>query len=147
MPLIAGQVEPFHHRAKKGTKGAGAIFSGAVLVKDTALTPDGWKIAPTSGAVKPFGFLIGANLVGGDAATGDTNISVVTEGEVNVIADGAIEPNSYVQPSGTTAGQVIVWDGAAETNKVGLYLGDKSGTGAVEAAADGDVIRIIKEAD
>ena len=44
MALIAGQVEPFNHRAKKGTKGAGVITSGAVLAIDTALTPDGWKL-------------------------------------------------------------------------------------------------------
>ena len=141
MALIAGQAEPFHHRAKKGIKGAGVIFSGAVLVIDTALTPDGWKIAGLTG-VKPFGVLIN-----GDAATGDTTISVCVEGEVNVIAGAAIQPNNYVMLDGAVAGRVKVWDGAAETTKVGFYAGDKTGTGTVEAAADGDVIRIIKEAD
>ena len=60
MALIAGQVEPFNHRAKKGTKGAGAITSGAVLAKDAALTPDGWKLC-TSALLKPFGVLINAD--------------------------------------------------------------------------------------
>ena len=92
MPLIAGQVEPFHHRVKKGTKGAGVIPSGSVLAIDTALTPDGWKQAVTA-SVKPFGVLINA-----DAATGDTNIAVCTEGEVNVVAEAAIQPNTYVMP-------------------------------------------------
>lgn len=147
MVLIAGQAEPFEHRAKKGTKGAGAIFAGAVLVPDTALTPDGWKIAPTTATIKPFGILIGAGLVGGDAATGDTNISVGIEGEFNVIAGGTIEPNTFVMTDTATAGRVIAWAGGIEGAKVGLYLGDKSGTGALEAAAVGEVIRIIKEAD
>ena len=50
--------KPFHHRAKKGVKGAGTIAAGAVLIKNTALTPDGWKIAPTSANIKPSGVLI-----------------------------------------------------------------------------------------
>jgi hypothetical protein len=141
MALIAGQVEPFHHRAKKGTKGAGVITAGSVLIKDTALTPDGWKVAPTTANVKPCGILINA-----DAATGDTNITVCLEGEVNVTLDGALEPNNYVMFSTTTAGRVMAWDGASEATKVGFYAGDKGGS-APEAAADTNIIRIIKEAE
>lgn len=140
MPLIAGQVEPFHHRAKKGIKGAGVITAGSVLVIDTALTPDGWKIAGLTG-VKPFGVLLNA-----DAATGDTVITVGVEGEVNVVAGAAIEPNLYVMLDGAVAGRVKAWDGVAETTKVGLYLGNKGGS-VPEAAANNDVIAIIKEAD
>jgi hypothetical protein len=140
MPLIAGQVEPFEHRAKKGTKGAGVIPSGSVLVKDAALTPDGWKQA-VAASVKAFGVLINA-----DAATGDTNISVCIEGEVNVIAEAIIEPNTYVMP-GTAAGQVKAWDGTAETTKVGLYLGNNGSGSTPVACAAGEVIAIIKEAD
>jgi hypothetical protein len=139
MPLIAGQVEPFHHRAKKGIKGAGVIPSGSILTPDTSLTPDGWKIAVTA-SVKPYGVLLNA-----DAATGDTVITVGIEGEMQVIAGGTIEPNNYVMP-GATAGQVQLWNGTAETNKIGLYLGDKGGQ-VPEVAGNGDVIRIIKEAD
>jgi hypothetical protein len=141
MALIAGQAEPFHHRAKKGIKGAGVITAGSVLVKDTALTPDGWKIAPTTANIKPCGILLVA-----DAATGDTTITVGLEGEFNVVCDGAIEPNNYVAFSTTTAGRVIAWDGASEATKVGFYAGDKGGS-SPEAAADGNVIRIIKEAE
>jgi hypothetical protein len=140
MALIAGQMEPFHHRVKKGIKGAGVITSGSILVIDTALTPDGWKIAGLTG-VKPFGVLVNA-----DAATGDTTIAVCIEGEVNVVAGAAIQPNNYVMLDGAVAGRVKVWDGVAETTKVGFYAGDKGGS-VPEAAADGDVIRIIKEAD
>ena len=82
----------------------------AVLAIDTALTPDGWKQAVTA-ASKPFGVLINA-----DAATGDTNIAVCIEGEVNVVAEAIIQPNTYVMP-GTAAGQVKAWDGTAETNQ------------------------------
>ena len=139
MALTAGQVEPFHHRAKKGIKGAGVIPAGSILTKDTALTPDGWKIAVTA-SVKPYGVLLNA-----DAATGDTTITVGIEGEMQVITEAAIEPNNYVMP-GTASGQVKAWDGAAETTKIGLYLGDKGGQ-VPEAAAALDVIRIIKEAD
>jgi hypothetical protein len=140
MALIAGQVEPFHHRVKKGTKGAGVITSGSVLAIDTALTPDGWKQAVTA-SVKPFGVLINA-----DAATGDTNISVCTEGEVNVVAEAAIQPNTYVMP-GTAAGQVQAWNGTAETNKIGLYLGNNGSGSTPVACGVGEVIAIIKEAD
>ena len=140
MPLVAGQVEPFNHRAKKGTKGAGVIPSGAVLAKDAALTPDGWKLC-TSALLKPFGVLINA-----DAATGDTNISVCLEGEVNVVAEAIIEPNTYVMP-GTASGQVKAWDGTAETTKIGLYVGNNGSGSTPVACAAADVIAIIKEAD
>jgi hypothetical protein len=141
MALIAGQPEPFHHRAKKGIKGAGVITAGSILVVDTALTPDGWKVAPTTATTKPFGVLIN-----GDAATGDTTISVLVEGEVNVVADGVIEPNTPVATSTATAGRVVTIGAGTEANRVGLYLGDKGGS-SPEAAAQGDVIRIIKEAE
>ena len=126
MPLVAGQVEPFEHRAKKGTKGATVIPAGSTLVIDTALTPDGWKQG-VAASVKPFGVLINA-----DAATADTNIAVCIEGEVNVVAEAAIQPNTYVMP-GTAAGQVKAWDGTAETTKIGLYLGN-NGSGSTPVA-------------
>jgi hypothetical protein len=140
MALIAGQVEPFNHRVKKGTKGAGVITAGQVLAIDTALTPDGWKVA-TAALVKPFGVLVNA-----DAATGDTVISVCVEGEVNVVAEAAVQPNTYVMP-GTAAGQVKAWDGVAETTKVGLYLGNNGSGSTPVACGAADVIAIIKEAD
>ena len=140
MALIAGQIEPFSQRVKKGTKGAGVIPSGSVLVIDTALTPDGWKQA-VAASVKPFGILLNA-----DAATGDTNISVGIDGECNVIAEAIIQPNTFVMP-GTAAGQVKAWDGTAETTKVGLYLGNNGSGITPVACAAGEVIAIIKEAD
>ena len=140
MPLVAGQIEPFEQRVKKGTKGAGVIPSGSVLAIDTALTPDGWKQAVTA-SVKPFGVLINA-----DAATADTNIAVCLEGEVNVVAEAAIQPNTYVMP-GAAAGQVQPWNGTAETNKIGLYLGNNGSGSTPVACGVGEVIAIIKEAD
>jgi hypothetical protein len=139
--LIAGTAEGFHHRAKKGVKGAGVIPAGAVLVPDAALTPDGWKVAPTTATTKPYGILLVQ-----DAATGDTNVTVGIEGEFAVVAGGTIEPNQYVMTDSGTAGRVKVWDAVAETTKVGLYLGHKGGN-LPEAAAAADVINIIKEAD
>ena len=140
MALIAGQIEPFSQVVKKGTKGAGVVPSGSVLVIDTALTPDGWKQA-VAASVKPFGILLNA-----DAATGDTNISVGVRGECNVVAEAIIQPNTYVMP-GTAAGQVKAWDGTAETTKVGLYLGNNGSGSTPVACAAGEVIAIIKEAD
>lgn len=142
MALIMGSVEPFHHRAKKVNKGTSAgITRGHVCIQDTATTPDSWKTATAGVTAGPFVICINA-----DAATADTHFTACVSGEVTVKADGAIEPGKYVMSSAATAGEVVVWDGTNASAKVGVYLGDK-GNNAVEAAADGDVIRIIKEAD
>lgn len=156
-----GNVETLKYQAiwKKATSGSSAIAPGKVA-KLTESTGIG-AVAPASANVLgPFGVVPKLYPVNVDA---DDTFTVITGGgEVYVTADGAIKPNSRVQCSASTAGEVVAFTVAAagttpseaevelagETfNKVvGTYVGhvdEGSGfTNEATDAADGDIIRI-----
>ena len=156
-----GNVETLKYQKiwKKATSASSAILPGKV-VKLTESTGVG-AIAPASAGVKgPFGVVPRLYPVNVDA---DDTFTVITGGgEVYVKADGAIKPNSRVQCSASTAGEVVAYvvaaagttpteaeveaAGEAFNQVVGTYLGhvDEGSGLAAEAtdAADGDIIRI-----
>ena len=136
MPL--GNVEPFNLSIKKFNKATNAqIPLGKICIRNTALTPDGWKQCDAAGADGPF--VVAVNEL---AATTDASFAgAQAPAEVIVEAGAAIEPGAYVKTD--AAGDVIthVTGTDAEVKIVGKYLG-KEGDSLSLAAADGDKIRI-----
>lgn len=141
-----GSAEPGQGFVKKdgATKASGGVFAaGDLLARDTATAPDGWKIAPST-AVKPFAVAMEAY------ASGTTTLAIGLRGIFNMTMEGACEVGNYVMPASTRPGFVKVWDAVAETTKVGRYLGhrgENDATNIATAAADGDQVLILVEAD
>ena len=156
-----GNTETLKYQAiwKKATSGGSAILPGKVvkLTESTGVA----AITPASANVLgPFGVV--PNLYPLNADSDDTFTVITGGGEVYVKADGAIKPNSRVQPSAATAGEVVAFVVAAAGTTpseaevelagekfnavVGTYVGhvDEGSGLAQEAtdAADGDIIRI-----
>jgi hypothetical protein len=128
---IGGTGTPGSRSVKKTTA---AIAKGDVVAKGTGGDTDKWLTAATT-STGPFGVCIEA------AALNTTSFSIIEDGEVNVTADGAITPNSYVMRSGSTAGQVVTYAGTNEALIVGRYLRHEGEDSADQTdAADGDVI-------
>lgn len=145
----AGDYEPGTavYQQKKHTT---AIAKGDLLVLDG--TSHGWKTAPTTATVGPYAVATKAQLAG------DVMASVVTDGIVYLVADGAINPGDMVVPSATTAGRVISYVATVTPSATtatseflrpcGIYIGhvDEGGgttAGNVQtAAAAGEVVRI-----
>ena len=153
--MTLGSVQPGMGRVLTVKKNAtDAIAAGSVCVIDTALTADGWKIAPASAGNKgPF--VVAVNK---DAAATDAKFAAAFPGTaVTVTADGAIEPGAEVQCSSSTAGQIVVFAGSSVASTptqadvqnvqgdrlrvVGRYLGHEdelTGGSPATAAADGE---------
>jgi hypothetical protein len=130
---IGGTGTPGSRSVKKTSA---AIAKGDVVAKGTGGDTDKWLKAATT-SVGPFGVCIEA------AALNTTSFSLIEDGEVNVTADGAITPNSYVMRSGSTAGQVVTYAGTNEALIVGRYLRHEGEDSADQTdAADGDIIVI-----
>jgi hypothetical protein len=134
---IGGTGTPGSKRVKKIAHATTApITKGDVVAKGTGGDTDKWTRASTT-ATGPFAVAIES------ALSPDTSFSMVDDGEVLVVADGAITPNSYVTRSGTTAGQVIAYAGTDEALIVGRYLRHEGEDSADQTdAADGDIIVI-----
>lgn len=111
-----------------------AITKGDVVY----LSSNKWKTAATSSS-GPFAVCIKT------AATADTVVDLIIEGDVYVVADGTINTNSSVVVSASTAGQVQATATVGATNVVGQYLGhenEPSGTVGATQAVDAEIIRI-----
>lgn len=140
--MTLGSVQPGTGNVISAGKDAtNAISIGALVVRDTATSPDSWKIAPaTGGAVGPFGACVNKA-----AAATDTSFSMALPGTfVTMKAQGAIEVGSEVFNSATVAGSVAA---TGTGDPCGRYLGHESeltGKTPGTAAADGETNCIVR---
>jgi len=136
MPL--GNTEPFNLNVKTQNKATNAAIAlGKVALRDTAITPNGWKQGASAGANGPF--CVAVNKL---YATTDPIFSAAfAPSEVIVEAGGAIQPGAYVKVDGNGDVVAHVTGTDAEATIVGRYVG-KEGENTPTAAADGDAIRV-----
>ena len=125
----------------RGNKAAGfAVARGDILVKDTATTPDSYKIA-TAGAAIPGPFYIATQA----ATSAETGVSLAVGGIWNVTGGDTIEPGDDVMLSTTVNGQTVkstaVTTVALVQGKVGVSLGnaDTFGSSATTASTVGQL--------
>lgn len=117
------------------------IAAGALCVRDTAITPNGYKTAPAAaGGTGPFVVCVNRS-----ATAADTAFAAAFPGTLATVkAQGVIQPGAPVYASATVAGSVA----AAGTGDIcGRYIGhdnglELSGKTPATAAADGDAIII-----
>ena len=139
--MTLGSVQPGAEVWTVGKDGTNPISLGALCVRDTATTPDSYKIAPAAaGALGPF-----VVCVNKAAAATDTAFSAAFPGSfVTVKGQGAIEVGSEVFASATVAGSVA---GAGTGDPCGRYMGHENeltGKTPGTAAADGETNLIIR---
>jgi hypothetical protein len=119
----------------RGNKAAGfAVARGDILVKDTATTPDSYKInAP--GAAIPGPFYIATQ----SATSAETGVSLATGGIWVVTGGDTIEPGDDVMLSTTVGGQCVkstaVTTVALLQGKVGVSLGNADTFGTQNTTA------------
>jgi hypothetical protein len=139
--MTLGSVQPGAEVWTVGKDGTNPISIGALCVRDTATTPDSYKIAPAAaGGTGPF-----VVCVNKAAAAADTAFAAAFPNSfVTVKAQGAIEPGSAVYASATVAGSVA---GAGTGDIAGRYIGHENEiTGKIPAtaAADGETNIVIR---
>lgn len=122
-----------------GKDGTNPIPVGALVVRDTAASPKGYKTSPAAAAgTGPFGVCVNRAATAADRA-----FSMALPGTlVTVKAQGVIDVGSAVYQSVTVAGSVA---GAGTGDIAGRYIGHENEmTGALpgSAAADGELIVI-----
>lgn len=134
MPL--GNTEVFLLNVKTMNKANDAqILLGKVAIRDTAITPDGWKQCGSAGAAGPF--CVAVNQL---AATTATKFAAAfAPSEVVMKAGGAIQPGELVQTDAN--GDVVALTATEELKVVGRYIG-KEGVNTTDAAAQNDLIRV-----
>lgn len=111
------------------------ILLGKVAIRDTAITPDGWKQCASAGAAGPF--CVAVNSL---AATTDTKFAAAfAPSEVMCKAGAGLQPGELVQVDAN--GDVIPLTATEEAKIVGRYIG-KEGSNETAAALDDDVVRI-----
>jgi len=138
--MTLGSVQPGHQTVLSVAKDAvNPINAGDVCIRDTGITPNGYKKATAAaGVTGPFVVCVNKN-----AAAADTAFSAAFPGTfVTVKAQGVIAPGSPVYASASAAGQVAA---AGTGDIVGRYLGHENElTGKIPgtSAADGDLIVI-----
>lgn len=121
--------------------GVNPIAVGAVCVRDTAITPQGYKTAPAAaGDLGPF-----VVCVNRAASASDTAFAAAFPGTlVTVKGQGAIQVGAPVFASATVAGSVA---GAGTGDACGRYIGHESEmTGKVPGtpAVDGETNLVIR---
>jgi len=136
MPL--GNTEPFLLNVKKQNKSnAAQIALGKVAIRDTAITPDGWKQCATASASGPFCVAVNSLY-----ATTDTFFSAAfAPSEVIMEAGAAIDPGALVKADANGDVIAFVVDTDTEVKIVGRYIA-KEGEIDPSTAADGDKIRV-----
>lgn len=138
--MTLGSLQPGHQTVLTVGKDAiNPISAGDLCVRDTVVTPNGYKRAPAAaGGTGPFVVCVNRN-----ALASETAFAAAFPGSfVTVKAQGAINPGSPVYASASVAGAVA----AAGTGDIaGRYLGHESemnGKVPGTPAADGDLIVI-----
>jgi hypothetical protein len=140
--MTLGSVQPGHQTVLSVAKDAvNAIPAGSLCVRDTSISPNGYKKAPAAaGGTGPF-----VVCVNKDAKAADTAFAAAFPGTfVTVTAQGAIAPGAPVYASATVAGAVA---GAGTGDIAGRYLGHENElTGKIPgtSAADGETNIVIR---
>ena len=136
MPL--GNTEPFGKKTKTMNKsGAAGITLGKACIRDTSLTPDGWKTCDAAGANGPFTFAVDVQ-----SATTDTTFTGSLPGtELSAKAGGTIEPWEILKTdaSGDLVAAVVGTD--AEVKFIAQYLGHENEL-VPTAASNAQTIRV-----
>jgi len=135
MVAALGSFEPQGAIIVTAEKDANATTKGNVV----AVESNKWSVANTSAT----GFL---GVAVSTETASSTTVDVLLGGIVYVKADGAINPNSAVVVSASTAGEVQASATPFANGVLGIYLGhedEPSGTTVPTAAADGDTIRVL----
>lgn len=136
--MPAGNVEPFRVNIQEGNKSTSAqIALGKGCIRDTALTPDGWKQSDAASPDGPFGAAVQEL-----AATTDSKFSIAYAPSIVIMAaGGALEPNEYVKLDAN--GDPIAHNTGTDTEvKIfGRYL-SKEGEITPTAAVATDNVRI-----
>jgi len=140
--MTLGSVQPGHQTVITVAKDAtNPISIGALCVRDTVVSPNGYKIAPAAaGGTGPF-----AVCVNKAAAASETAFAAALPGTfVTVKGQGVIPPGSPIYASATVAGSVA----AAGTGDVaGRYIGHENEiTGKLPgtSSADGETNLVIR---
>jgi hypothetical protein len=137
--LTLGSVQPGAQVWSVGKDATNAITIGAVCVRDTATSPDSYKIATAGVNTGPF-----VVCVNKAAAATDTSFAAAFPGSfVTVKAQGAIEVGAPVYTSTTVAGSVSA---TASGDVVGRYMGHETeltGKTPGTAAADAETNIVI----
>lgn len=134
MPL--GNTEVFLLNVKTMNKANDAqIALGKVAIRDTAITPDGWKQCGSAGAAGPF--CVAVNSLAATTAT--TFAAAFAPSEVIMKAGGAIQPGELLQTDAN--GDVVALTATEELKVVGRYI-SKEGVHLPAAAAQNDLIRV-----
>lgn len=140
--MTLGSLQPGHQSViTVGKDGTNPINAGDLCVRDTVVSPNGYKKAPAAaGGTGPFVVCVNRN-----AAASDTAFAAAMPGSfVTVKAQGVINPGSPVYASATVAGAVA---GAGTGDIAGRAIGhenEMTGKAPGTPAADGDlyVIRL-----
>ena len=136
MPL--GNTEPVNLNVIPQNKATNAqIALGKIAIKDTAITPNGWKQCASAGADGPFCVAVNQ--------TADTTSPVFSAAfapsTVIVKAGAAIQPGAWVKVDGNGDVVTFVTGTDADQDLVGRYIA-KDGESVPTAAATNDPIRI-----
>lgn len=136
MPL--GNTEPVNLNVITQNKATNAqIALGKIAIKDTSITPNGWKQCASAGADGPFCVAVNQ--------TADTTSPVFSAAfapsTVVVKAGAAIQPGSWVKVDGNGDVVAFVTGTDADSDLVGRYIA-KDGENTPTAAATNDPIRI-----
>ena len=141
--MTLGSVQPGSGNViSVGKDATNPISIGALVVPDTATTPDSYKISPAAaGVLGPFGVCVNKA-----AAATDTSFAMALPGTLcTVKGQGAIEPGAIIYPSSTVAGSVSA---AAGTQGVaGRYIGHENeitGKAPGTASIDGETNLVIR---
>jgi len=136
MPL--GSTEPFNLNVKTQNKATNVQLPiGRVLVRNTGITPNGWKVSDSAGPDGPFAVSVNQTA----DTTNPAFAAAFAPSEVMVEAAGAIQPGSFVKAD--AAGKVVphVTGTDTEVKIVGRYI-TKEGENTPVAAANTDVIKV-----
>jgi hypothetical protein len=132
----------------RGAKAAGiTITRGDICVKDTATTPDSYKVNAAGAAISGPFYICTQN-----AASAETKVSLAVGGMWLVLGDDTIEPGDQVMLSTSTAGHVMKSTAVTTVpigeGVVGVSLGfaDTAGTGAATASVAGDLLVVDLDA-
>lgn len=138
---IVGTCEPGDFVVRQYNKTSPAATAGKVFALTNTVTPNSFQQAVATD-VRPFIVVSQQQGIGSSGALNSPTVLAFAEGQVYVLAGGAIQPGAYVQPD--ASGNVVTQSGGTD-NKVGKYLhlpGDDGASSQKKACASGDIILI-----
>lgn len=136
MPL--GNTEPFNLNVKTQNKATNAQLAlGLVAIRNTGITPNGWKTSDSAGADGPF--CVPVNQL--YATTDPAFAAAFAPSEVMCQAGGTIQPGAWVKVDATGKVVAHVTGTDTEAKIVGRYI-TKEGENIPVAAASNDIIKV-----